>query len=59
MLVPPEDPSSIIEAIRILRENTMLGVTIGQAAMSLSKDFEWQNITNRTTKFFDDVLMKH
>ena len=59
MLVPPEDPPSIVEAIRRLYENTLLRTKIGQAAMSLSKDFEWQNITNQTTKFFSEVSMKH
>ena len=59
MLVPPEDPPSIVEAVRRLHENTLLRVKIGQAAMSLSKDFEWQNITNQTTKFFNEVAMKH
>jgi len=59
MLIPPEDPPSIVEAIRRLYENTLLRTKIGQAAMSLSKDFEWQNITNQTTKFFSEVSMKH
>ena len=59
MLVPPEDPPSIVEAVRRLHENTLLRVKIGQAAMSLSKDFEWQNITNQTTKFFNEVAMIH
>ena len=51
MLVPPEDPPSIVKAIRRLHENTPLRTKIGQAAMSLSKDFEWQNIANQTVSY--------
>lgn len=59
MLVPPKDPLSIAEAVLRLHENTMLRGKIGRAAMVLSKDFEWQNIANQTTNFFNEVLMKH
>ena len=59
MLVPPDDPSSIVAAIRRLHEDAALRNGIGLAAMSLSKDFEWQVIANQTTNFFAEVLMRH
>ena len=59
MLVPPNHPTSIVKTIKKLHENAMLRTNIGQAAMSLSRDFEWQNIADQTTDFIDEVLMKH
>ena len=46
MLVPPNHPTSIVKTIKKLHENAILRTNIGQAAMSLSRDFEWQNIGN-------------
>ena len=59
MLVPPDDPLSIAAAVRRLHEDTALRNSIGLAAMSLSKDFQWQVIANQTTNFFTEVLMQH
>ena len=59
MLVPPKDPSSIVEAVIKLHENRTLRDKIGRAATTLSKDFEWQNIANQTISFFTEVLTQH
>jgi len=59
MLVPPKDPSSIVKVVVKLHENRMLREKIGRAAMTLSKDFEWQNIANQTINFFTEVLTQH
>ncbi len=52
LLVPPDDPSALAQAIRQLESDPALAARLGQNAALLSREFSWEGIAARTAEFF-------
>jgi glycosyltransferase involved in cell wall biosynthesis len=53
LLVPPDDPQSLVQAAERLRRDSALRGRIGEAAGELARHFTWDRIARRTV---DEVL---
>jgi len=56
MLVPPEDPAALAEAIRRLLADKPLRERLGQAARKrIEEAFSWEDAAKRTLEIYKEV----
>jgi glycosyltransferase involved in cell wall biosynthesis len=54
--VPPRDPAALAATIRHLLAHPDQRQSLGQAALTLSRQFTWPDIARQTTRFFHTLL---
>ncbi|NLD61352.1 glycosyltransferase family 4 protein [Candidatus Sumerlaeota bacterium] len=59
LLIPPEDPDKLADAITMLLENPPLAATLGQNGLKRAGDFAPQVYVERLCDIYDSVLMTH
>jgi len=60
LLVPPEDPKALADAIHRFRgEGTELRIKLSKGALELSKHFDWSLIAQDTLALFEHILGEH
>ncbi len=59
MLVPPDNPAALVEAIQTLWTDPQKRASLGQQAAQLSQEFSWERIAARTVEFFRTLLKQH
>jgi len=58
LLIPPENPKALAEAVvRLIREPQLRG-RLGRGARELAKEFGWEGIARRTLEVYDDLVGK-
>lgn len=56
ILIPPDDPTALTEAIHALWRDPQARVRLGQGAVALAQEFSWDAIAQRTTAFFETLV---
>ena len=59
LLVPPEAPSSLSEAIEELISNNEMRKSLGHGAANVGKKFSWEKIAHEQEKFYHKVISCH
>ena len=57
LLVPPDAPVALAEAIARLAEDVRLRRRLGEGAARLAQDFAWEKIAEKTKALYEEVLL--
>ncbi len=55
LLVPPNDPPALSDALRRLHEDRALGVSLGSAAKAFARQFSWSRIAEHTLAVYAEA----
>ena len=55
LLVPPDDPKALADAVVMLYQNPELRARLSQGARELSKEFGWEGIARDTLEVYGDL----
>ena len=55
LLVPPDDPAALAQAIRRVLSDPTLCQTLQQGSLALSQQFQWGTIAQKTLVCFETV----
>jgi glycosyltransferase involved in cell wall biosynthesis len=58
LLVPPDAPVALAEAIARLAEDASLRHHLGKGAVRLAKDFTWEKIAEKTKALYEEILRR-
>jgi len=56
LLVPPDAPVALAEAIARLAGDPKLRRRLGEGAVRLAQDFTWEKIAEKTKALYEDIL---
>ena len=59
LLVPPDDPARLASTIRHLINDPMLSARLGQEGAIQAKRFDWDNLTQRYLKIYNQAQASH
>lgn len=58
LLVPPDAPAALAEAIARLTRDAWLRHRLGEGAARLAQDFTWGNIAEKTESLYEEILRR-
>lgn len=59
LLVPPQDPDGMANAIRVLLENPQMAQRFGENGLQLVQQYTWPQVSGRLLEVYQDALHKH